>query len=288
MVSYTENEVIRALEAIRGGTSVKRASIEFGIPRSTLRNRQRGQQARAIAFADQQRLPPWQEDRLAEWVRIQHALGVAPTHEQVREFAGRVLQAQGDDHPLGKRWIDAFLKRNPSIKVQRSRPMDSRRINGASTEVIRPWFRLLNIPEIKDIRQVNRYNMDETGILEGKGFNGLVLGMAETNVVRKKEPGSRSWISIIECISAGGRAIKPLLIYKGKSVQQQWFPLDLKDLDGWEFTATDNGWTTDQTALTWLRVVFLPGTQPTAGASTVNSGWAWESYDDRIYVGVLY
>ncbi|KAK1471270.1 transposase, partial [Colletotrichum abscissum] len=85
MVSYTENEVIRALEAIRGGTSVKRASIEFGIPRSTLRNRRRGQQARAIAFADQQRLPPWQEDRLAEWVRIQHALGVAPTHEQVRE-----------------------------------------------------------------------------------------------------------------------------------------------------------------------------------------------------------
>ncbi|KAK1470099.1 transposase [Colletotrichum tamarilloi] len=93
--------------------------------------------------------------------------------------------------------------------------------------------------------------MDETGILEGKGFNGLVLGMAETNAVRKKEPGSRSWMSIIECISAGGTAIKPLLIYKGKSVQQQWFPLELKELDGWEFTATDNGWTTDQTALTW-------------------------------------
>ncbi|KAK1470100.1 transposase, partial [Colletotrichum tamarilloi] len=58
MVSYTENEVIRTLEAIRGGTSVKRASIEFGVPRTTLRNRRRGQQARAIAFADQQRLPP--------------------------------------------------------------------------------------------------------------------------------------------------------------------------------------------------------------------------------------
>ncbi|KAK0367791.1 transposase [Colletotrichum limetticola] len=60
--------------------------------------------------------------------------------------------------------------------------------------------------------------MDETGIMEGKGANGLVLGMAEATAVRKKEPGSRTWVTIIECISADGRAIKLLVIYKGKSV----------------------------------------------------------------------
>jgi DDE superfamily endonuclease len=51
-------------------------------------------------------------------------------------------------------------------------------------------------------------------------------------------------------------------MFKGKSVQQQWFPVGLKDYTGWEFTATDNGWTSDATALEWLQKVFLPQSAP--------------------------
>ncbi|CCF31857.1 transposase, partial [Colletotrichum higginsianum] len=96
MGQYTEDEVNQALDAITNGMPIKRA----------------GQV---------------QEAKLAEWVRIQHALGVAPTHLQVRLFAERILHAMGDTEPIGKGWIQAFLKRNPSVKVQRSRPIDSRR-----------------------------------------------------------------------------------------------------------------------------------------------------------------
>ncbi|UQC77875.1 transposase, partial [Colletotrichum lupini] len=38
----------------------------------------------------------------------------------------------------------------------------------------------------------NRYNIDKTSILEGKGFNSLVLGKVETIVVQKKELGLRA------------------------------------------------------------------------------------------------
>jgi hypothetical protein len=41
--------------------------------------------------------------------------------------------------------------------------MDSERINGASTEIIKKWFQQLNLPAIKDILRKDRYNMDETG-----------------------------------------------------------------------------------------------------------------------------
>ncbi|KAK0368171.1 transposase [Colletotrichum limetticola] len=254
MVSCTENELQQALEAIGNGLSVRRASIEFGVPRATLQGRRRGHQTRARAFAELQR-----------------------------------------------RWIDALIKRNPSVRVQRSRLIDSRRVNGATTDVIESWFRLLDIPEISDIKQANRYNMDETGIMEDKGANGLVLGMAEATEVRKKEPGSRAWVSIIECISADGRAIKPLVIYKGKSVQQQWFPLQLNPYDSWKFTATDNGWTTDETALQWLKEVFLPQTKtpPIEGLSKLNqprllvldghgshttTEFMWECYRNNVYL----
>ncbi|CCF42331.1 transposase, partial [Colletotrichum higginsianum] len=187
MSAYTEYEVNQALEAVANGQSLRKASIEWGVPRSTLRSRIKGCQPRQLAFADHQRLSIGQEAKLAEWIRIQHALGVAPTHLQVKLFAERILHAMGDTEPIGKGWITAFLNRNPSVKVQRSRPIDSRRVNGASTEVIRDWFKHLAMPEIISIKPANRYNMDETGILEGQGSNGLVLGMSETKSVRSEE-----------------------------------------------------------------------------------------------------
>lgn len=104
--------------------------------------------------------------------------------------------------------------------------------------------------------------MDEAGILEGQGTNGLVLGSSQKVAVRRKQPGSRAWTSFVECISATGRSLPPLVIFKGQSVQQQWFPLDLVPYTTWQFTATEKGWITDSTAVEWLERVFIPGTQP--------------------------
>ncbi|KAK2735424.1 hypothetical protein CKAH01_01805 [Colletotrichum kahawae] len=102
MPQYTENDINQALEAIARGTSVKKAAFEWGIPRSTLKNRMNGQQARDIAFSDLQRLSATQESYLAEWVRIQAALGLPPTHQQLKDFAERILQIHGvRGWPLG-------------------------------------------------------------------------------------------------------------------------------------------------------------------------------------------
>ena len=93
------------------------------------------------------------------------------------------------------------------------------RINGATTEKIQEFFTLMALPSVRAIRQENRYNMDETGIMEGLGSNGLVLGASHKKQTIKKHLGSRSWSTIIECISATGRALKPLIIFKGESIQ---------------------------------------------------------------------
>ena len=100
--------------------------------------------------------------------------------------------------------------------------------------------------------------MDESGIIEGQGVNGLVVGSAERRSIQKKQPGSRAWTSFIECVSATGKALTPLVIFKGKTVQQQQFPKDTTPYKGWEFTATENAWTSDSTAVEQLEKVFLP------------------------------
>ncbi|KAL2130364.1 hypothetical protein VTI74DRAFT_6546 [Chaetomium olivicolor] len=252
----------QALQALQKGRGLRKVAQEWGIPKSTLHNRQQGTQTRSTAFESLQRLTAAQEDRLAHWVLTQEALGKPPTHAQIKELAQRILDARGDPTTLGKRWITRFLDRHPVLKTKRPQRIESARVNGATIEVIRGWFPKLAIPAVKAIKPANRYNMDEAGIMEGLGENGLVVGSAEKHSILKKDPGSRAWTSFIECISATGQHLHPLVIFKGKSVQQQWFPLDLKPYEGWQFTATENGWTTDETAVEWLRKIFIPSTTP--------------------------
>lgn len=42
--------------------------------------------------------------------------------------------------------------------------------------------------------------MNEAGIMEGQGLNGLVVGSVNKRVVQKKQPESRAWTFFIECI----------------------------------------------------------------------------------------
>ena len=291
---YTEYDIICALAEIENGKSLRKASLEWGIPRSTLRDRNTTTLPHHEAADYLQRLPTVVENRLADWVLTQESLGRGVTHAQIKVFGQKLLTLQGDHLPLGKHWIARFLARHPVLKTKKQIYVDSIRVNCACSEVIQPWFQKLEIPAIKAIPPSQRWNMDETGIMEGYGLNGLIVGNAEKRKVQGKQPGSRTWTSIIECISATGVKTKALVIYKGKSVQQQWFPSQLDVFDQWHFTATDNGWTTDNTALKWLEKVFIPQTEPRDGSARLlildghgsheTTDFLWRCLEHNIYL----
>ncbi|KAI0996863.1 hypothetical protein K3495_g11320 [Podosphaera aphanis] len=246
MPQCTESNLQEALEALANGQTLKKASSKWGVPRSTLQNRLKGVQSRDVASSDSQRLSLTQENCLAEWIRVQGNLGLPLTHHQFKVMAEGILQVDGNFRPLGKKWVQKFINRNPSIKVQRCRAIDFQRVNGASENIIRPWFDRLAESEIMAIKPCNRYNMDETGILEGRGSNGLVLGSSECRSLLKKQPGSRAWTSIIEWYQRPAPVI----------------PFGRDFYDSWKFTATENGWIANTTAVEWLKEVFLPLTTP--------------------------
>ena len=84
--------------------SIRDLCKPYRIPRSTFRDRLIGGSTHTKASIPQQILSRVQEQRLANWVLTQLALGVPPTHTQLREFAGRILEAQGapqnDQHSI--------------------------------------------------------------------------------------------------------------------------------------------------------------------------------------------
>jgi hypothetical protein len=265
MAKYTEDALQAAIDATKAGASIKSTARNYGIPESTLRGRLAGRRRQIHAHGSQQKLSPVQEAELANWALVQGALGLPPTHQQIRSFACRVVEAGGSTEGLGKNWLEGFFRRNPSVRTVRARRMDSARVNGASTEKIQAFFDRYTSPAIQKIKPEHRWNMDETGIMEGLGVNGLVVGSAEARSVIKKDDGRRNWTTIIECVSATGQAVDPLIIFKGKDVQQQWFPKteeDLKLFESWHFRSSPKGWTSDEIALEWLKTIFVLKTRP--------------------------
>src|SRR5436305_5915116 len=95
------------------------------------------------------------------------------------------------------------------------------------------------------IKPKNIYNTDETGIMEGQGINGLVLRSSEVNpkATYVKSNQSRAWTTIVESISASGRSLTPLVIFKAASIQVQWFAREFKEK--WQYTYSENGWTSN-------------------------------------------
>jgi len=103
----------------------------------------------------------------------------------------RILAASGEPAYLGKHWCCCFLKRNPSISTQRLRRIYVNCADRAYEAVIRPWFDYLEVPGVKAILPMNRYNMDETGIANGIGDNGLVIGSKSRKLLQKKKSRDR-------------------------------------------------------------------------------------------------
>ena len=96
----------------------------------------------------------------------------------------------------------------------------------------------------------------------------------------------------MECISATGQSLPPLVIMKGKTIQQQYYPRDLTPFADWKFTAGPKGWIDDEKALKWLRKVFIPGTKPPGNErrllivdghhSHTTDDYMWECFQNNI------
>jgi transposase-like protein len=258
---YTEEDLLQAIQAVHDGVSQKEAARRHGIPRSTLLGRLRGAGTRQEAHSMQMSLSPDQERSLSEWCRIQDALGLPPTQNQVRLTAQRMLEVSGSNIELGKRWIEGFLRRNPSIKAKKGIRIEKARAEAVTPDKIKAFFAILDEPLVQSIRPQNRWNIDETGVMDGQERSCKVVGSSETKVSQVKTQQRSDWRSILECVNAEGNSLPPTIVLQGKNVQQQWIPDDEEGqnkMAPWQFVTSESGYSSNIISLEWLQKVFLP------------------------------
>jgi len=132
-----------------------------------------------------------------------------------------------------------------------------------------PWF-----AEAGTILDRNRYqpenifNMDETGYGIGttQSTRCLVIrdreeGTGKGKKATKATSGRQEWVTTIECVSAAGHALPPLVRFKATgSFNTRWLPDGVLGVQGWRWTTSNTGWSNEVLAYEWLEHVFEPCT----------------------------
>jgi hypothetical protein len=107
----------------------------------------------------------------------------------------------------------------------------------------------------------NVYNMDETGVMLSK--LGSVKVLVATDDVRDYRGArvKRKMVTAVECISADGRYLNPMIIWPASTHRANWttFPTP-----GWHYAFSDSGYTDSILSLEWLTRVFDPQTSKRA------------------------
>jgi hypothetical protein len=66
------------------------------------------------------------------------------------------------------------------------------------------------------------------------------------------QPGNREWVTVIQGIKAAGWAISPFLIFAGQYHLSAWY--EEEDIPrNWAIAVSDNGWTTNELGVEWLK-----------------------------------
>jgi hypothetical protein len=123
--------------------------------------------------------------------------------------------------PLAKIRPKAFYKRHPQLRPRKLRLIEWARHN--IYEKVAHWFTVIGT-ELHDpaILAENVYNMDETGIL--LSFLASRKYVIHKDDLRKCRGAAvkRTLVTAVECISADGRSLSPLIIWPALTHRSDW------------------------------------------------------------------
>ncbi|RXW14229.1 hypothetical protein EST38_g11622 [Candolleomyces aberdarensis] len=121
-------------------------------------------------------------------------------------------------------WVQAFLNRYHEILQSHwSKPLDTRQARSLNPEAVKSWFNLVEEFVVKaGVDPGNMYGMDESGFPTAYTGKERVVGARGTKTQHKQGGADRENVTAVVTICADGGTVPPLLIFKGKNIQETW------------------------------------------------------------------
>ena len=250
-----EANIFLAIEAMRTNPKMsdRRASSLYNVPRGTLRDRMLGKPAKRDCRNKRHNLTLTEEETIVRYILDLDSRGFPPLIAGVEDMANLLLERRGAKR-VGKQWAYRFVRRRLELKTRFSRAYDFQRALCEDPEQLNAWFRLVaNMRTRYGIQESDIYNFDETGFMMGVICGNMVVTRTDRCGKGKQlQPGNREWATAIECVSSDSFCLPPFLIVQGSNHLASWYTeCDLPS--SWVIKTSPNGWTSNSTAMEWIR-----------------------------------
>ncbi|KAJ6263661.1 transposase [Drechslerella dactyloides] len=256
--STTESRIILAIKALENDEklSISATAKLYNVPRSTLSHHYHGRTLKRDSIPKSRNLTDLEEDVIVQYILELCARSFHPRLGSVEDMANQLLSTRSNDSTrrVGKRWASNFVKRRPELQTRLSRRYDYQRAKCEDPALISKWFQLIEAVKAKyGIADNDVYNFDETGFAMGIiSTTTVVTGAEARDKAKLAQPGNREWATVIQGIGAEGWAVPPFIILAGQYHLASWYTGTKLPKD-WVVTLSDNGWTTNELALEWLK-----------------------------------
>lgn len=251
-VPYSEADLQTAMDCVQSGSlSLRQATEQYKVPKSTLsRKLKSGLSAEESMTEKRGRktvLSQQDEELLASHLRVLSKWGYGLSRDSVCDVAKEFCEANSIVLPWGSNklnndWFIGFSKRNTLTLKNTERLEKSRRLNTSNPFLIYEFYDLyeaeLDQLELRD-KPDQIFNLDECGVSNDPSRSRAVAGIEQKNVYRTDQGSGRDNTTVMGCVSAAGRCLPPLFIFKGAKMWSTW--KGNEDIPGTFYAVNESG-----------------------------------------------
>ncbi|XP_054263526.1 uncharacterized protein LOC128986934 [Macrosteles quadrilineatus] len=144
MLIYSEESMLKAIEEVKNGRSIKAAARDNNVPRSTLQNKLSGKSPKERRMGPEAVLNKTEESILVKWLFTTAKAGFPVSQQQLLDSVQHLLKDLKRKNPLkddrpGRSWYLGFCKRNPSVSARIAQNLTQSRAV-VSKDSLLNWF----------------------------------------------------------------------------------------------------------------------------------------------------
>lgn len=264
-LKYSVENMLKAIEAVNNGSSIKRAAKSFNVPRTTLSDKVRGKTPIDRKMGPQSILSPAEENILEDWILHLASRRFPVTRDQLLDSVQALIKKLGKPNPFtnnrpGRHWYDAFLKRHPNISQRTAQNLTSSR-SAVTEKNIRAWFE-----EVEQYMRENQifevlneptrvFNCDETAFFLNPSNNRVLAKKGQKTVHSTVGSDEKECLTTLLMANAAGDVCPAMVVVDLKRVPKKFTESVPKS---WAVGRSDNGWMTGETFFEYFANIFYP------------------------------